>query len=342
MYDKKSVGANYWVFFVTSKLRYHPLALGCIFGLLSWILGLIMAMIFGLESLYFITTPLHLYAAGIAFAFYFGHWFGNRLSVMFLYIEPAFTGETNAYRSYATRWSRILFSMRGHLVVSSLFLIAAWILIVVFLTIEWLPWFPEEWSNGEKIIEKSIIVMIADIPVALLMGTGTYTAITFMIFTKKLLLGPHTDFDINPLLEITRRRLRSLNDFSFRAGLLGSFLVSLVALFFVSEFNIPALVGILTFSTIMFLMMIWPQVISHLALRKARERQLVEIESAILSLTGDKRPDREREQQVNFHMRRLREVSGQGVYVYHPSDLASVGASWLLPVGTFLGSVAIS
>lgn len=163
-------------------------------GLGVFLVGLIIAARIGFAEIYLDTLPVYMGVFGIVWVFCWIAWATRRLREMMEQLQPLFLVPSAEYRTgvqHSVRWAFDWpLQLRGSLLL--------WMIgigtVVAFTRYGLLVWFPSAWSLSPFLFLKNLILILFDIPIAVLLfasGTGIVSYTAFVRHIASLPLIPH-------------------------------------------------------------------------------------------------------------------------------------------------------
>lgn len=201
-----------------------------------------------------------------------------------------------------------------------------------------LAWFPPWWSDGTTLVAKNVLLDVYYVvPIGVLVQTGASGIIAYTRFVNEI-----SQLPMNPLIPLTRAKLRPITDFGLAAGLAWSVGVALFLLLFRSDFDLLAVAFLAIVSGLALVMILWPQWVIHKALERLRNSLLDTLSERTKPETLPESWDSPEALAVA-----LKHVADEVIreqvswaaeartWIYEPKDIGAIVLTWLIPAGTF-------
>ena len=234
--------------------RAHTASAVGIVVLLEYLGGLILAVCFGISHTYVTELPVYIGCAGLALVLATVRWASQHVHHVYEQLRPIFSVGDDEYRTLIDRGFHRLSSVRGTLTTSvGLTVAAIGAAVVAF----WVPAayenvpalrpraFGTDWFSGSSVMGTFAVEVYFGVWSALAIGTAAYILLGNAAFLWTL-----RRFDVVPLVEVVRMRLRGVSDFYLKVALLWFGGVALFAVLFFGRFD-GASIGLLAVLSVM-------------------------------------------------------------------------------------------
>jgi hypothetical protein len=258
---------------------------------------------------------------GIVWVFCWIAWATRRLRTLMDQLQPLFLVPPGDYRTgvqHSVRWAFDWpLQIRGSILLWALGIAT----VIVFTHYGLLVWFPPAWSLSPSLFFKNLILVLFDIPIAVLLFAGGTGIVSYTAFAKHIAHLP-----LIPHIGIARVKLRCVTNFGIATGLAWSVGVSLFIVLFRVQYTLPAVAAVLMLTAFGLVLFAWPQYAVHIALERARHEVLDEAINRLVKPLDLTQATGETFQQL------LADAVGATTWTYNFSDVASVLGTWLLPL----------